>query len=591
MQGLLAVSQVAIEERRRRPRGFAWRGGRPLRAALAEEQGQQIVALVRSRLQPLVEPRRLLAAGYRLNRDLLFLDDVMDVHEGGRIADVPVRLFVLLLEHFEDAHVAADRLVGAPGDEVDDPGLALLAVAVDPAVALLEHHERPRHVEVDQAVALVVQVDAFGRHVRAEQQAHRTLRVAEVLHHPLLFDIAHAAVEDLDLVAARLRPQIPPEAVVQPAQGLYSLGEDDETVGRGLRLPAERRPSLDCREQRPVLGVVVRADTGQSRAQVLERSDLGGDSLVRLMFQFPAAARDAVVDGLNASGRAGEERLLQRHDEEVPASRSRAVRHPHRQQGFVGRLLGRGRVERAPVRHPVPKRLADLILDVLLEPANHEALVPEVLPGVVVGIRDGGRVQHVHQAGEAPRLAVVGCRGEHDQRVGAPRQQSRETAAQRARAAIGHVVRLVDHDHVPPGLFEVGAVLRSLLQRVDGDDRLVVVVERVVVGRDAPPHPLDSDRVEPGQGNREPVPELFLELGEHALDGQHQDAPAAPPRDQFADQDAGLQRLAEAHRVGDQDALPWPRERLASRVELVLNEVHGGLMADADAVVVGYGRA
>ncbi len=109
--------------------------------------------------------------------------------------------------------------------------------------------------------------------------------------------------------------------------------------------------------------------------------------------------------------------------------------------------------------------------------------------------------------------------------------------------------------------------------------------------RALPPHPLYADRVEPGERDREAVPELLLELREHALEHQHQNAPAPPPGDQFADQDACFQRLPETHRIGDQDALSGPRECLASRVELVLNEVHGCLMADMDAVVVGYGRA
>ena len=81
-------------------------------------------------------------------------------------------------------------------------GRPLLPVAVHPAVALLEDHQRPRHVEVDEPVALVVQVDPLRRHVGADQQAQRTRRVAEVLHHALLVHVAQAAVEDFDLFVA-----------------------------------------------------------------------------------------------------------------------------------------------------------------------------------------------------------------------------------------------------------------------------------------------------------------------------------------------------------------------------------------------------
>jgi hypothetical protein len=53
-----------------------------------------------------------------------------------------------------------------------DVGRVLLAVAVDAAVALLDGDERPRQVEVDEVVALAVEVDALRRHVAGEQEPH-----------------------------------------------------------------------------------------------------------------------------------------------------------------------------------------------------------------------------------------------------------------------------------------------------------------------------------------------------------------------------------------------------------------------------------
>ena len=105
-------------------------------------------------------------------------------------------------------------------------------------------------------------------------------------------------------------------------------------------------------------------------------------------------------------------------------------------------------------------------LDVLLETPDHQPLAPEVLRGEVVRVRDGGRVQHVHQAREAPRPAVVRGGRKHDQGVGAPGQPAGEAASQRARAAVGDVVRLVDDDDVPVRLFQVGAVDSASCLRV-----------------------------------------------------------------------------------------------------------------------------
>ena len=238
---------------------------------------------------------------------------------------------------------------------------------------------------------------------------------------------------------------------------------------------------------------------------------------------------------------------------------------------------------------PVAEGGLHLVLDVLLEAADDKPFPAEVLRLVVVRVGDGGGVQHVHQAGEAARPPVVWGRRQHDEGVRAAREQAGEPAAERAGAAVRHVVRLVNDDHVPPGFFEVGPVLGVPLQGVDRDDGLVVVVEGVVVRGDAAADALDADGVEARERDREAVPELLLELGQHALDGEDEDAPAPAPGDQLADQDPRFEGLAEAHCVCDQDALPRLAERLARRLQLVGDEVHGGGVADVDPFVTRRG--
>ena len=112
-----------------------------------------------------------------------------------------------------------------------------------------------------------------------------------------------------------------------------------------------------------------------------------------------------------------------------------------------------------------------------------------------------------------------------------------------------------------------------------------------MAGREPAPHALDADGVEPGQRDGEAVPELLLELREHALDGQHQDPAAPAARDQLAHQDARFQGLAEPHRVGDEDALARLAKRLAGGVELVGHQVHRRPVAQVDALVARDGLA
>ena len=138
------------------------------------------------------------------------------------------------------------------------------------------------------------------------------------------------------------------------------------------------------------------------------------------------------------------------------------------------------------------------------------------------------------------------------------------------RRVVGDVVRLVDDDGVPVLLLEVGEVAVAL-ERVDRDDRPLEVGERVAVGRQLLPDPLDADRVEANERQGEAGPELELHLLQDVPRGDDQD-PLAPAAAYELGQDhPDLDGLAEADRVGEQD----PRaevlriERLAHGGELV----------------------
>src|SRR6266702_2279517 len=103
-------------------------------------------------------------------------------------------------------------------------------------------------------------------------------------------------------------------------------------------------------------------------------------------------------------------------------------------------------------------------------------------------------------------------------------QESSEPVVERTVALKGDVVRFVYDDDVPMGVFEVMAVFGVALQRVDGDEGLVVVVKGIVVCRYLAPDPLKAGGVEQRQRNRKTGPELLLELLHHALCRYHEDA-------------------------------------------------------------------
>src|ERR1022692_4651409 len=95
--------------------------------------------------------------------------------------------------------------------------------------------------------------------------------------------------------------------------------------------------------------------------------------------------------------------------------------------------------------------------------------------------------------------------------------------------------------------------------------------------------------METDQRDSEPRPELLLELGHHALGGDYQDALALAAVDQFAEQDAHLDGLAQANGVGHQDALAGLLKRQKRWVELVRQVVDCPAMADAQVPAGGGG--
>ena len=150
---------------------------------------------------------------------------------------------------------------------------------------------------------------------------------------------------------------------------------------------------------------------------------------------------------------------------------------------------------------------------------------------------------------------------------------------------------LVDDDDIPPGILKIVAVFEVALEGVDRDDAAVEVVEWVVVRRDAIAHPRQAHRVQPHERDRKPTPPLLLELGEHRLLCDDEDALAAAPLNQLGGQHAGFQRLAQAHSVRDQDARARLAQRLQRGIELIGHEVHYPAVAEMDLLVVGYAAA
>ncbi|MCY1294429.1 hypothetical protein D9M70_437220 [compost metagenome] len=145
---------------------------------------------------------------------------------------------------------------------------------------------------------------------------------------------------------------------------------------------------------------------------------------------------------------------------------------------------------------------------------------------------------------------------------------------------------LVDDDQVPPGLFQVVAVLAVTLEGIDRDDGPVVVVERVVIGWNVAADALNASRVQPGERDGKAVPELLLELAHHALGGDHQNAPSLAAAHQLGSEDAGFEGFTQTNGIRNQQAWAQLLQYSLCRLELERQRIHHRVLANHRGTVL-----
>ena len=189
-------------------------------------------------------------------------------------------------------------------------------------------------------------------------------------------------------------------------------------------------------------------------------------------------------------------------------------------------------------------------------------------------------IEQLDQRGEVRVVAVVRRRGQQQQPVAAPSDHLREAPAQRVvtvRAGGGTdaVVRLVDDRQVPRRTLEVfeHALLLGEIQRGEAERGRI---ERIAAQFEPASLQLQRSRIgDQREPQTEALPHLLVPLRQQRAgrrDDQH--AVRTPPRDQFADDEPGLDRLAEADAIGKQKTRPRQFERTHERNELVRLDLH-----------------
>ena len=280
------------------------------------------------------------------------------------------------------------------------------------------------------------------------------------------------------------------------------------------------------------------------------------DRLVQGEHQQPAAQRAA--HGREAGGG---DLLEDRHDE---AEGAPLIALPVRQrepllqvlaQRAVEGTLGVGHGERLGV-HPAAReqRRSVRAAGVGLGAAQHDRIEAMALRHHLAGAGEQGRVQELHQHPEAEVVALMRRGRQQDQIAGVALQRLgqlvvRGLAHRTAGALRRQVVRFVEHHQVPARRGKQAPHPGAPLQGIDAGDEPVVPGERVrlAVGDVA----LAAEHLELQVEDlvEFPVP-VVDQPGRH----HHQGAAQLAAAGQLAQHQRDLDRLAQAHFVGDQVA-------------------------------------
>ena len=386
-----------------------------------------------------------------------------------------------------------EALARGHGGEVEDRGGLTLAVAVDAPHPLLQAGRVEGNVEVDQAVAVGLQVDALAGGVGGHEDAHVLLSGVGVESRPDVLALigVGGAADDRQALAVALLAQNRDD----PVEGVRVLGEDNDPfigpcapvgsadgvehghegleAGVGAGLVAARPVGQVLKLLARGSAQRVRAAGSQQRVQLrlgdeallligLPRAhDLGVVVVVGVITEPVRVACgqggiEVALQGLGEGPRAGQEALLEQQgrDVEVAPPLGAPGAAQQRVQLGVGALLIAGGLVG---EHLDPAAAEVLVGDLRLEAPHGHFLQRGGVDARAAGKTPG--VDHLQQGGEGLGVAVVGRGGQEQAVLALVRQAPQGPGALgvhgvaapspgRRGCRRGYVVGLVDNEHV-----------------------------------------------------------------------------------------------------------------------------------------------
>ncbi len=140
-------------------------------------------------------------------------------------------------------------------------------------------------------------------------------------------------------------------------------------------------------------------------------------------------------------------------------------------------------------------------------------------------------------------------------------------------ACVCNGMALVNHDDVPAGLLYPSTILTIVLQSINGDDGLIVILERVFIHRYLCSNLVNSIRVKTHQWYGKTIPYLLLELSKNALQCTDKDSAASASTNHLGQEDTDLYGLSQTHTISYQQTGTRELKSLQGRFELILIHV------------------
>ena len=114
-----------------------------------------------------------------------------------------------------------------------------------------------------------------------------------------------------------------------------------------------------------------------------------------------------------------------------------------------------------------------LALDILFESANAKSA--NILFGVVMNIRYGCRIKHIHQRCKALTPTIMRRCGKHDKGIRPTCEQFCQPCALRLMSsAFCNIMSLIDYNNIPCRIFKMGAVFYVSFQCIVRDDGFII---------------------------------------------------------------------------------------------------------------------